>query len=159
MFETRNAVPDDAPIIAAHRKAMFMAMGGMEESVLEEVRRNSEPWLRRMIGRGRYLGWIVSDDDAPIASAGLLLLDWPPHPFDPAGENRGYLLNVFVESAYRRRGLAKQLVETSMREARRLGIRMVSLHASQAGRRLYEQLGFEANNEMLYIDPQPQTAA
>ena len=41
-----------------------------------------------------------------VASAGLLILDWPPHPFDPEGELRGYLLNVYVEPEYRKRGLA-----------------------------------------------------
>jgi len=159
MFETRNAVPGDEALIAAHRKAMFMAMGGMEESVLEIMRRNSEPWLKRMIADGKYIGWIVSDDDQPIASAGLLLLDWPPHPFDPAGEIRGYLLNVFVDPAYRRRSLAKQLVEASMEEARRRGIRVLSLHASDAGRPLYDRLGFHPTNEMLYRDPEPSPAA
>jgi GNAT superfamily N-acetyltransferase len=153
MLHTRKAAPDDAALIAAHRKAMFVAMGGMEETVLETMRQNCEPWLRRMIAGGKYFGWIISDDETPIASAGLLLLDWPPHPLDPAGERRGYLLNVFVEFAYRRHGLAKQLVEECMREARRLAILVVSLHASDAGRALYQQLGFRTTNEMLYRDP------
>lgn len=155
MFETRNAVPADATLIAAHRKAMFMAMGGMDETLLETMRRNSEPWLERMIADGKYIGWIISDDDEPIASAGLLLLDWPPHPFDPTGEIRGYLLNVFVNPAYRHRGLARQLVEASIEDARRRGIRVISLHASDAGRPLYDQLGFQPTNEMLHCDPQP----
>jgi ribosomal protein S18 acetylase RimI-like enzyme len=54
------------------------------------------------------------DGDRPVASAGLLILDWPPHPFDPEGELRGYLLNVYVEPEYRKRGLAHELVERCM---------------------------------------------
>jgi GNAT superfamily N-acetyltransferase len=153
MLQTRPAVPEDAALIAAHRKAMFLAMGGMEEPVLEEMRRNCEPWLKRMIEAGRYSGWIAHDGDAPVASAGLLLLDWPPHPLDPAGEVRGYLLNVFVEPDYRRRGLAQQLVGACMQGARRRGIRVISLHASEAGRPVYEKLGFRATNEMLFREP------
>lgn len=159
MLETRKAVPDDALLIAWHRKAMFLAMGGHEEPLLETMRQNCEPWLRQMIARERYFGWIIDDGENSIASAGLLLLDWPPHPLDPAGQIRGYLLNVFVDSGYRRRGLARQLVEVCMNEARRRSIRIVTLHASEAGRPVYEQLGFRPTNEMMYRCPDPKQAS
>src|SRR5258708_10924850 len=122
MLQTRRAVPGDAALIAAHRKAMFAAMGGMQDSMLETMRRNCEPWLERMMLDGKYAGWITSDDEEPVASAGLLVLDWPPHPLDPGGEQRGYLLNGVVEAEYRRRGLARVLGEACMAEARRRGV-------------------------------------
>lgn len=159
MLQTRQVAKEDAALIAAHRKAMFVAMGGHEELVLETMRRNCEPWLRQMMANGKYLGWITLDGEHPVASAGLLLLDWPPHPLDPAGAIRGYLLNVFVEPDYRRRGLANQLVERCMREARERNIRVVTLHASDAGRAVYQQLGFRPTNEMMFKSPESGDAA
>jgi GNAT superfamily N-acetyltransferase len=153
MLETRTATISDARIIASHRRAMFAAIGGFPESTLDLMCRCSDSWVARMIGEGKYVGWIVSDVDLPIASAGLLILDWPPHPLDPTGENRGYLLNVFVEPDYRKRGLARQLVGGCMAEARRRNIRVVTLHASEAGRPLYETVGFKPTSEMLYAEP------
>lgn len=129
---------------------MFAAMGKYDEASLEVVRRASEPWTARMIEAGRYMGWITWDEESAIASAGMLLLDWPPHPFDPAAEARGYVLNVFVEPEYRRRGLARALIELCMAEARRRHIRVVSLHASNEGRPLYESMGFRSTNEMMF---------
>jgi ribosomal protein S18 acetylase RimI-like enzyme len=79
----------------------------------------------------------------------MLILDWPPHPLDPKGGARAYLLNVFVQPEYRRRGLARGLLELCVTEARRRNIRVVSLHASLEGVPLYEQLSFKASNEML----------
>ena len=142
----------DAALIAAHRRAMFAAMGGFDEGVLDAVRQAAEPWTARMIADGKYLGWILSDDQKTIASAGLLILDWPPHPLDPTGQARAYLLNVYVEPEYRRRGLARELISYCLAEARRRNIRVVSLHASSEGRPLYESLGFRSSNEMLYAD-------
>jgi ribosomal protein S18 acetylase RimI-like enzyme len=81
-----------------------------------------------------------------------LILDWPPHPFDPASEHRGYLLNVYVEPGYRKRGLARALVECCLAEARRLNLRVVALHSSDAGRRIYETLGFRPTNEMFHVE-------
>jgi len=149
MLETRPATPADAALIAAHRRAMFASMGGYDEAVLDGVRHASEPWTARMVKEGKYLGWITDDEGGPVASAGMLILDWPPHPSDPTGGARAYLLNVFVEPAYRRRGLARALLELCVAEARRRNIQVISLHASREGAPLYEQLGFKPSNEML----------
>ena len=142
------AKEEDARLIAAHRRAMFAAMGAVDEADLTTVESASIPWTERMIREGRYLGWITSERERPVASAGMFLLDWPPHPLDPDGTVRGYLLNVFVEPAYRKRGLARELVQACLSEARRGGIRVVTLHASDEGKPLYEMLGFVMTNEM-----------
>ncbi len=153
MLVRREATVADAALIAAHREAMFASMASMANADLATMRRCSEPWIARMIEDGRYLGWIVRDGQRPVASAGLFILDWPPHPLDPEGEKRGYLLNVYVEPEYRRRGLAHDLVEMCMAEARRKGIRVVTLHASDAGRPIYEEMGFKRSREMIYVAP------
>jgi ribosomal protein S18 acetylase RimI-like enzyme len=132
---------------------MFAEIHTLNESLMTALERRSASWTERMIREGKYYGWITTDGDRPVASAGLLILDWPPHPFDPEGELRGYLLNVYVEPEYRKRGLAHELVERCMAEARRRGIRVVTLHSSQAGRPIYERLGFHATNEMMHTEP------
>jgi len=75
MLETRRATVEDAELITRHRKAMFADMRDAPEPVLEEMARHFEPWVRRMLASGKYAGWIASDGDRPVASAGLLLLD------------------------------------------------------------------------------------
>ncbi|MGA8090283.1 MAG: GNAT family N-acetyltransferase [Terracidiphilus sp.] len=154
MLDTRKATIDDAGLITRHRKAMFADADSAPPAVLEEMGRNFEPWVLRMLASGKYAGFIIGDGNRDIASAGLLVLDWAPHFLDPAGEQRGYVLNVFVEPEYRRRGLAQALMSECMDEARRRGIRVVALHASKKGQPVYEKLGFTSSNEMLYIgDP------
>ena len=115
--------------------------------------RSFEPWVARMIAESKYASWIASDDGRPIASAGLLILDWPPHPLDTSGDHRGYLLNVFVEPEYRKRGLAHALVDLCLAEARRRRIRVVALHTSDQARPIYEAFGFRSTNEMFYVEP------
>jgi ribosomal protein S18 acetylase RimI-like enzyme len=114
--------------------------------------RNFAPWVARMIAEGKYTGWITQDNGRPVAGAGLLVLDWPPHPLDLAGEHRGYMLNVYVEPEYRKRGMAHALVDRCLAEAHRRGLRVVALHSSDAARSIYEALGFRATNEMFYVE-------
>ena len=149
-LQTRRATLADAALIVSHRRAMFDAMAKADPAVLDEMTRNFEPWLLPHLADGRYTGWITTQDDLPIASAGLLLLDWPPLPRDPVGSLRGYILNVYVEPEYRRRGLARALTELCLNDARSRNIRVVTLHASEEGRSLYEGLGFKASNEMMF---------
>jgi ribosomal protein S18 acetylase RimI-like enzyme len=152
MFETRTATVADAPLITAHRRAMFAAMGNTTDSVLDAMSQSFLPWVTRMLAEGKYTGWITTEEGRTVASAGMLVLDWPPHPLDPAGEHRGYMLNVFVDPEYRRRGVAHALVNRCMDEARRRGIRVVALHSSDAARGIYEACGFRGTNEMFYVE-------
>ena len=66
-------------LITRHRKAMFADMGRAEDAVLEEMTRKFEPWVRRMLAEEKYAGWVTSDGERAIASAGLLILDRAPH--------------------------------------------------------------------------------
>jgi ribosomal protein S18 acetylase RimI-like enzyme len=138
-------------LIMRHRKAMFAEMRDAAETVLEEMGRSFEPWVQRMIGEDKYAGWITSDIERAIGSAGLLILDWPPHFLDPRCGQRGYILNVFVEPKYRGRGIAKALTLECTTEAKRRGIGVVALHASKKGQPVYERLGFKTSNEMLLV--------
>ncbi|HEY2470611.1 MAG TPA: GNAT family N-acetyltransferase [Terracidiphilus sp.] len=156
MLITHRATVEDIGLITQHRVAMFADMRDAPEPLLAEMARNFEPWVRRMIAEDKYAGWITSDGDRPIASAGLLILDWAPHFLDPTGEKRGYILNVFVEPEYRGQGLAKMLTKECMEESRRRGLGVVALHASKKGQPVYEKLGFTMSNEMLYVTPANQ---
>jgi ribosomal protein S18 acetylase RimI-like enzyme len=153
MLEIRVATAEDAALIAAQRRAMFAEMGTAPANVLDAMTGHFKLWVARMIGKGTYLGFIAMEDGRPAAGAGLMILDWPPHPFDPAGEHRGYLLNVYVEPEYRRRGVAQALVDRCMDEGRRRGMRVIALHSSDAGRSIYEKLGFRATSEMFHLEP------
>lgn len=153
MLETRVATAADAEIITHHRRRMFVDAGRADNQVLDVMARNFEPWVEKALADRRYIGWLTSDDGRVVAGAGLMLLDWAPHPLDPRSTQRGYLLNVYVEPEYRRKKLASQLIELALAEARRRKIRVVALHSTEAGRRLYESNGFRGTNEMFYVEP------
>lgn len=153
MFTTRLAVPADAALISSHRRRMFVDAGRPDNQVLDRMAEAHTPWVARMIAEGKYMGWLTETEGKIVAGAGLLILDWPPHPLDPATTQRAYLLNVYVEPQYRRRKLASHLIEMALAEARRRRIRVVSLHSTAEGRPLYAANGFRATNEMFYVEP------
>jgi GNAT superfamily N-acetyltransferase len=148
MLETRLAAEVDAELITEQRRRMFVEMGQPDDDRMQVMLRNFVPWVRERLKDGRYVGWLVTEGKGTVAGAGMLLMDFPPHWRDPEPQ-RAYLLNFYVAPEARGRGLAYGLLRTAIDEAKRRGIRVVSLHASQFGRPLYERNGFEATNEMM----------
>lgn len=104
-------------------------------------------WLEPRLSQGDYFGFIAELGGRPIGGIGLITLEWPPHPanFDP---RRGYVLNVFVESAHRGRGVGRALLKAADEEFMARGIGYAILHAIDAGRPLYERTGWAATSEM-----------
>ncbi len=149
-FKIRAAMLDarDVEAIVHHRRAMFFDMGHRDEGKLEEMSDRFRRWLWEKMEAGEYLSWFaIAPDDAVAAGTGLWLMDWPPHMI-AGGKWRGNILNVYTEAAYRRRGLARKLMEQAMEWCAREGVEAVILHASPEGRGLYQRMGFEPTNEM-----------
>ena len=148
MLSTRSATPADAELIALQRQRMFTDSGQSDAEALIDMVANFIDWVRPRLADGRYLGWLIEDDGAVIAGAGLWLMDFPPHWMD-AQPIRAYLLNFYVEPSHRGQGLAQKMLTLALDEATRRRIGVVSLHASKFGRPLYERNGFEPTNEMI----------
>jgi ribosomal protein S18 acetylase RimI-like enzyme len=153
MYQIRAATPADAAVITHHRRRMFVDAGRQDNRVLDVMAEYFKPWVETRLADGRYLGWLTSENGTVVAGAGLIVLDWPPHPLDPRQDKRGYLLNVYVEPEHRRKKLASQLIDQALAEARRQKIRVVALHSTDEGRPLYESNGFRRTNEMFYVEP------
>jgi GNAT superfamily N-acetyltransferase len=74
----------------------------------------------------------IEDAGSVVATASLL----------PYGNRLAWIGMVLTRPEYRRRGLAKKLMEDAIAIAERGGIRTLKLDATDEGRPLYESLGF-----------------
>jgi GNAT superfamily N-acetyltransferase len=130
---------------------MFEDMGYQDADALDAMSAAFLPWLLRKMESGEYLAWVAEAPDGSVAAGvGLWLMDWVPHMIGP-DKPRANILNVYTRLDCRRQGLARSLVETALNWCRGQGIRAVILHASDAGRMLYLNMGFQPTNEMRLI--------
>jgi len=127
---------------------MFEDMGFTDHQALDAMIASSTPLLRRALTDGTYRGWLAeAPGNRVVAGGGVIILQFQPHPTDPQPQ-RAWVVNMFTEPTDRRRGLGRQLMQTIVRWCRAQGMRSLFLHASDAGRPLYESLGFTSSNEM-----------
>ena len=140
----------DLDVVCRQRVDMFLEANRPPEAV-KAMKVPFRNWLQPKLEDGSYLGWAVEREDRVIGGAGLMVLDWPPHPLHPTNARRGYLLNVWVDTEHRGKGLAKRLVLATYEGARELGIEYLVLHASKLGRPVYEGLGWRETDEMALL--------
>ena len=155
-FTIRFALPDDVEIIAEHRARMFEEMGELSPDAFKVLRAKSQERLGDLITRGQYIGWLAGPAGLPdvvAGGAGVQLREALPHPRggNKVAEGRhAIILNVFTEPQWRRQGVALLLLQRIVDWARAEQIDRLVLHASEAGRSLYQQLGFVGTNEMRF---------
>jgi GNAT superfamily N-acetyltransferase len=155
-FDIRRATPEDAFLLATQRVAMFRDMGRTRPELEQSLLESCAAYLVKALASGEYVGWVAqlaATPHSPIGGAGVQFRPLLPRP-DPTGQFllhglEGLILNVYVDRAHRRQGVARRLMDTLIGWAPGAGIVRLVLHASLDGRRLYESLGFLANNEMV----------
>ena len=150
----RAASADDIPFLAHHRAAMFRDMGKLAPHQEDALRDATASYLRDALETGEYVGWValVAGTKSVIGGAGAQIRSILPRPRHGSDDlelgPEAIVLNVYVEPAWRRRGVAEALMRAVLEGLATRGIRRIVLHASDEGRRLYERLGFVSTNEM-----------
>ncbi|WP_296014743.1 GNAT family N-acetyltransferase [uncultured Treponema sp.] len=98
---------------------------------------------------------IATDDSAGtpqiVGNATLCYTNLMPT-FSHPGGKRAHLMNVHVEKEFRRKGIARKMIELLIDEAKELGVTEISLDATDDGRKLYKTMGWHTNNEAMAKD-------
>lgn len=93
------------------------------------------------IARGAHIAFIAESGGEVVACA--ILIWWTMLPtLTDFNRTRGYVSSVYTRPEYRRRGVARQLMENLMAKARAMNVTRLILWASEMGRPLYLDLGF-----------------
>ena len=83
-----------------------------------------------------------------VGKATLCYINLLPTFSHPSGK-RAHLMNVHVEKEFRRKGIARKMIELLVDEAKERGVTEISLDATDDGRKLYETMNWHANNEAM----------
>jgi GNAT superfamily N-acetyltransferase len=149
-FYIRPAGVEDAPEVLRERIQMMVDMNMGTAESRAAIQPATLAFLTRALESGEYRGWFACDETGmPIAGGGVLLVDWPPSAFDQKPK-RPYIINMYTEPRFRRRGLAKRILGCILEYLRSEGYATARLNASADGRPVYTSLGFHDSNEMTF---------
>jgi GNAT superfamily N-acetyltransferase len=146
-YALRLATPGDAALLAQHRARVWHEVGDWDEALLIPQIPIWSAWFHDAVGAGTYVSFVAEEDGAAVASGSLLIHVAIPRPgFD--SDREGRVQSVYVVPAARRRGIARALMDAIVAHARDARLIRLTLHPSDEARTFYEQLGFDALDEM-----------
>jgi GNAT superfamily N-acetyltransferase len=146
----RRGTVADIPAIIRHRLGMFTEMGIGDPSAYDAYASEFRAFVSQALPAGAFHSWLAETGAGEIVAGGaVMVVPWPASPKDRK-QQRAFMLNVFTEPAYRRNGIARSLVQTIIDWCRDQGFGSIFLHASEAGRPLYQSMGFQTTTELRY---------
>lgn len=145
----RVARPDEDRVIARHFYQMWIDNGLTAEQLEPDWEAITLDYLTQARSDLGYQAFVAEVEGEIVGSAGgQHFAGLYPINFTSAFRRDGYIWGVYVEPAFRRQGLGKQLTEQVIAHLRSLGCTRAVLNASPSGRSVYEQLGFVPGNAM-----------
>lgn len=155
-YTVREAKLADAPILARQRCLMMVETGAMPPEDVATLEAAVLGYLERAMPAGTFRSWLVEHQGVAVAGGGLQLRTLMPRPGYVRGEPEGLIVSMWTDPEHRRRGLGRRVVEAILAWGRANGVTRFTLHASDAGRPLYELFGFRQTNEMRLEDVAPR---
>jgi len=143
----REGALADIPTITRHRRRMCEDMNYSDAAALSTMVTVTADYLKKAIPDGSFRSWLACENEHVVGGGAVVIVPWPAHAYDLECR-RATILNVYTDPEYRRRGIARQVMQTMITWCQQEGFARVTLHASEHGRHLYESLGFQLNNEM-----------
>ena len=143
-MEIIKATKNDIETLMKIRMEMLMDVNSLsadyvfDKSFIENCRKNFE-----CTGETQT-DILCIENGAPVACANLCYLSMIPT-FSHTPGKRAHLMKVYVKKDFRRKGLAKKMLELLIEEAKSRKVTQISRDSTEKGRPLYESMGFSHN--------------
>lgn len=94
---------------------------------------------------------VLAFDDEVVIGCATLCYTWLLPTFDHSGGIRGHIMNVYTSKKYRRQGIAYQMMNLLIDDARDKGATELSLDTTENGRLFYIKCGFVTSSEGMVL--------
>lgn len=146
-WRLREATSQEYDVISGFWAALSREVGWLLEALPKNWLARSIAYHQRRYAQNELRSFVAEVDGRIVGCATGFLLDGYPREF-VARPNTGYIVGVYVEPQFRRRGIARELTSAAIEWLRATGCTTIRLRTTDAGRGVYESLGFAPGAEM-----------
>ena len=141
----RLSTIEDIPVLIDLRKKQLVDEGQSSDVDMDQ---ELTEFFNKHFADNTLIEWMAEDDGKIVATAAVMLIEFPPAFTNPSGI-KGYITNMYTDPKYRGRGMAKELLNKVLAEARDIGVKNILLAASDMGKPVYRKVGFEDAGEWM----------
>ncbi|MGN1401363.1 MAG: GNAT family N-acetyltransferase [Bacillus sp. (in: firmicutes)] len=127
-----------------------MAVGDVDEVNKADVHEANRLYFQTSLVTGDFIAWIAEVNKEIVVISGLVFFTRPPHAENMKGL-AVYIMNMYTKPGFRKKGMARSLLEACVSDCRCSGAGRIWLHASEEGRGLYKHLGFSDNESEMEL--------
>ena len=137
-----RATIDDLEVLVDTRIRTLHAANNLPDTEeMPDVRDNTRDYYRAALADDSHVAYLVYEGDKIIGTGGVTFYSVMPMYVLKTGKC-AYIMNMYTDPDYRRRGIAQKTLALLVDEVRSRGLISVGLEATDAGLPLYEKYGF-----------------
>lgn len=140
-YYKRAAVEDLELLVAGRLEVLKAANKLADDAEMPEVEGETRKYYSESFQKDCNVTYLAYDGHRWIAAGSISFYQVMPTYHNPSGK-KAYIMNMYTHPDYRRRGIAMEMLELLVAEAKKRGISRISLEATEAGKPLYEKYGF-----------------
>ena len=152
----KKATLDDLDALVKMRIKVLRTANELPESAdMGLVENEARKHYASSLPKGSHVAYLVYDNGSVIGAGGVSFYQVMPTYHNPSGE-KAYIMNLYTQPEYRRKGIARQTLDLLVKEANSRGIDFITLETTKMGRPLYEKYGFIPMQDEMIL-PKRQT--
>ena len=141
-FVYKRAGLEDIELLVKTRIVVLRAANGLSHNTeMPLVEQQSREYYEECLQAETHIAYLVFDRERIIGAGGVIFFRVMPTYHNPTGW-KAYIMNMYTNPNYRRKGIAYHTLELLIEEAKNKGVKHISLEATDMGRFLYERYGF-----------------
>lgn len=141
-FVYKRAGLKDIDLLVKTRIEVLRAANRLDrDTEMPFVEQQSREYYEEYLQTETHIAYLVFDGERFIGAGGISFFRVMPTYHNPTGW-KAYIMNMYTNPDYRRKGIACHMLELLIEEANNKGVKHISLEATDMGRPLYERYGF-----------------
>lgn len=146
----KKAAVSDIDVLTKTRTEVRAANKLSDDVDMSLVEKESYKYYKNCFEIDKHVSYLVYDGDKLVGCGDVSFYEVMPTYSNPWGTN-AYIMNMYTKPEYRRQGIASKTLDLLVQEAKKRGIRKISLEATDMGRPVYTKYGFVGmKDEMEY---------
>lgn len=133
----------DIDVLTQLRMEVLIAANNLQKDVdMSVVREETYHYYEHCFKDDSHVAYLAYDGDKIIGTGAISIYSVMPTYSNPSGK-KAYIMNMYTKPEYRRCGIAYEILDYLVIEAKKRHITEITLEATIGGKPLYEKYGFK----------------
>lgn len=143
MYTYKKAGIEDLDMLVKTRIQILKVINKLSDDCdMTEFEKETREYYKTALGNNTHTAILVFDGEKFIGAGGIDYYTVMPSYHNPTGKT-AFIMNIYTDSQYRRKGIAYEVLDMLVKDAKDRGVENIILDSTKMGRPLYEKYGFK----------------